>query len=112
LLNPDSEYSILSKHKIGIVEEGVKNSDSSESVESEMSSSEDETDAKETKVKEVLPFGSKRAVNEQRPATVKELEQIQFQEEEFLSKFRQFNEDIFYVFMGSLVAIGFIGWVS
>ena len=41
LLNPDSEYSILSKHKIGIVEEGVRNSDSSESIESEISSSED-----------------------------------------------------------------------
>ena len=41
LLNPDCEYSILSKHKIGIVEEGVRNSDSSESIESEISSSED-----------------------------------------------------------------------
>lgn len=33
LLNPDSEYSVLSKHKIGIVEEGYRNTDSSESEE-------------------------------------------------------------------------------
>jgi hypothetical protein len=38
LLSPDSEFSILSKQKIGIKEEGVRNSDSSESVESVLSS--------------------------------------------------------------------------
>ena len=37
---------------------------------------------------------------------------IQFQEEEFLSKFKQFNEDILYITIGSVIALGLFGWLS
>ena len=94
LLNPDSEYSVLSKHKIGIVEEGYHNTDSSESEESIISSdssSQKESRGKsreriqfETQVKEVASPFAKKGVIEERPMTQKELEAIQYQEEDFL----------------------------
>ena len=37
---------------------------------------------------------------------------IQFQEEEFLSKFKQFNEDILYITIGSVISLGLFGWLS
>ena len=77
LVNKDNEFSILSKAKIGIVEDS-----------SSEESSYSESDTEKVEVKEVIPFGQIK------PLTIKEKRRLKDQEDELIVKFRSYNDDL------------------
>ena len=100
IVNKDNEFSILSKAKIGIVE------DSS----SEESDSYSDSDTDKVEVKEVMSFDQK--LQGSKPLTHKEKLRLRNQEDELINKFRNYNDDLLYMTIISLIVFGIFYWGS
>ena len=95
LVNKDNEFSILSKAKIGIVEES-----------SSEESSYSDSDTEKVEVKEVIPFGQTK------PLTMKQKSRLKDQEDELIVKFRNYNDDLLYMTIVSSIVFGIFFWGS